>query len=62
LVNKIPSLCILIFNFMYSYCYVCCVLYIVLRYVNPVVCRKTNGEVIISHENTTMIVWVYGGV
>jgi len=29
---------------------------------HPVVSRKTNGEVIISHENTTIVVWVYGGV
>ena len=34
----------------------------VLRCVIPVVCRKTNGEVNISHENTTMVVWVCGGV
>jgi len=33
-----------------------------LRYVIPVVCRKTNGEVNISHENSTMIVWIYDGV
>jgi len=29
---------------------------------HPVVCRKTNGEVNISHENTTMAVWIYDGV
>ena len=32
-----------------------------LRCVIPVVCRKTNGEVNISHENTTMVVWIYDG-
>jgi len=33
----------------------------ILRCVIPVVCRKTNGEVNISHENTTMVVWIYEG-
>ena len=33
-----------------------------LRCVIAVVCRKTNGEVNISHENTTMVEWVYDGV
>ena len=33
-----------------------------LRCVIPVVCRKTNGEVNISHENTSMVVWIYDGV
>ena len=32
---------------------------VILRCVIPVVCRKTNGEVNISHENTTMVVWIY---
>jgi len=32
------------------------------RFVIPVVCRKTNGEVNISHENTAMMVWIYNGV
>jgi len=31
----------------------------ILRCVIPVVCRKTNGEVNISHENTTMVFWIY---
>jgi len=35
---------------------------IILRCVIPVVCRKTNGEVNVSHENTTMVVWIYDGV
>ena len=35
---------------------------IILRCVVPVVCRKTNGEVNISHENTAMVVWIYDGV
>jgi len=26
------------------------------------VCRKTNGEVNISHENTTVVIWIYDGV
>jgi len=26
------------------------------------VCRKTNSEVNISHENTTMVVWIYDGI
>jgi len=34
----------------------------VLRCVIPVVCRKTKGEVNISHENTTMVVWIYDGI
>ena len=34
----------------------------VLRCVFPVVCRKTNGVVNISHGNTTVVVWIYGGV
>ena len=34
---------------------------IILRCVIPVVCRKTNGEVDISHKNTTMVVWIYDG-
>ena len=34
----------------------------ILRCVFPVVCTKTNGEVNISHENTTMAVWIYDGV
>ena len=25
-------------------------------------CRKTNGEVNISHENTTVVVWIYDGI
>ena len=29
---------------------------------HPCVCRKTNVEVNISHENTTMVVWIYDGV
>ena len=33
-----------------------------LRCVIRVVCRKTNGEVNIGHENTTMVVWICGGV
>ena len=33
-----------------------------LRCVIPVVCRITNGEVNISHENTTMVVWIYDSV
>jgi len=33
-----------------------------LRCVIPVVCRKTHGEVNISHESTTMIVWIYDGI
>ena len=32
------------------------------RFVIPVVCRKTNGEVNISHENITVVVWIYDGV
>jgi len=24
--------------------------------------RKTNGEVNISHENTTVVIWIYDGV
>jgi len=35
---------------------------LVLRCVIPVVCRKTSGEVNISHENTTMLVWIYDGI
>jgi hypothetical protein len=34
----------------------------ILRCVIPVVYRKSNGEVNISHENTTMVVWIYDGV
>jgi len=30
--------------------------------VIPVVWRETNGEVNISHENTTMVVWIYDGI
>ena len=37
-------------------------LIVILRCVVPVVCRKTDGEVNISHENTTMVVWIYDGV
>jgi len=33
----------------------------ILRCVIPVVCRKTNGEVNISHENTTIVVRIYDG-
>jgi len=29
---------------------------------HPVVCRKTNGDVNISHEITTMVVWIYYGL
>ena len=25
-------------------------------------CRKTNGEVNISHETTTVVVWIYDGI
>jgi len=35
---------------------------VILRCVIPVVCRKTNGEVNISHENTGMVVWIYDGI
>jgi hypothetical protein len=35
---------------------------VILRCIIPVVCIQTNGEVNISHENTTMVVWIYGGV
>ena len=35
---------------------------LVLKCVIPVVCRNTNGEVNISHENTIVLVWIYGGV
>ena len=34
----------------------------ILRCVIPVVCRNINGDVNISHENTTVIEWIYGGV
>jgi hypothetical protein len=34
----------------------------ILKCVIPVARRKTDGEVNISHENTTMVVWIYGGV
>ena len=34
----------------------------VLRCVIPVVCRKTNSEVNISHETTTVVVWIYDGI
>ena len=33
--------------------------FIILRCVIPVVCRKTNGEVNISNEITTRVVWIY---
>ena len=36
--------------------------YSVLRCFITVVCRKTNGEVNISHENTSMVVWIYDDV
>jgi len=39
-----------------------CYLMAILRRVIPVVCRKTNGEVNISHENTTVVVWMYDSV
>ena len=35
---------------------------IILRCVIPVVCRKTNSEVNISHETTTMVVWICDGI
>jgi len=34
----------------------------ILRFVIPVVCRKIEAEVNISHENTTMVVRIYDGV
>jgi hypothetical protein len=34
----------------------------ILMCVIPVVCRKTNGQVNTSHENTTMVVWIYDGI
>jgi len=34
----------------------------ILRCVISVVCRKTNCEVNISHETTTMVVWIYDGI
>jgi len=33
-----------------------------LRCVIPVVFRKTSGEVNISHETNTMVVWIYDGI
>jgi len=35
---------------------------IILSCVTTVVCRKTNSEVNISHETTTMVVWIYDGI
>ena len=35
---------------------------ILLRCAIAVVCRKTNVEVNISCENTTVVVWIYGGI
>jgi len=35
---------------------------VILRCVMPVVCRKTNGDVNISHETTTVVVWIYDGI
>jgi hypothetical protein len=29
---------------------------------SPLRVEKTDGEVNISHENTTMVVWIYDGV
>jgi len=29
---------------------------------SPLCVEKTNGEVDISHENTTMVVWIYDGI
>ena len=38
------------------------IIFQLLRCVVPVVCRKTNVEVNIGHENTTVVVWICGGV
>jgi len=35
---------------------------VILRCVTLVVCRKANGKVNIGHEDTTVVVWIYGGV
>ena len=35
---------------------------VILKCAIAVVCRKTNGEVNISQENTTVVVWIYDGV
>jgi len=52
-----PTGCAMYFQFMSII-----TLYIILRCVIDVVCRKTNGEANIGHENTTMVVWICGGV
>ena len=36
--------------------------FLILRCAIPVVCRMTNGEINISHGNTTVVVWIYDGV
>ena len=37
-------------------------MFVILMCVIPLCVEKTDSEINISHETTTMVVWIYGGI